>query len=62
MKLGFAGDEARLPRDAAAMAKRFTGASEALRPEILIGADIVVDALFGAGLARPIEGWLAERH
>ncbi|HSD93362.1 MAG TPA: NAD(P)H-hydrate dehydratase [Methyloceanibacter sp.] len=60
VKLGFAGDEARLPRDAAAMAKRFTGAREALCPEILTGTDIVVDALFGAGLARPIEGGLAD--
>ena len=49
----------RLPADAAAMAKRFTGRSEPLHPNILAGADVVVDALFGAGLARPIEGQLA---
>jgi NAD(P)H-hydrate epimerase len=30
-----------------------------LHPNILAGADVVVDALFGAGLARPIEGQLA---
>ena len=35
------------------------GASEPLSPDILDGADVVVDALFGAGLARPIEGKLA---
>ena len=28
-------------------------------PDLLAGADVVVDALFGAGLARPIEGKLA---
>jgi len=60
VRLGFDGDEARLPEDAAAMARRFTGAREPLRPDILTGADIVVDALFGAGLARPIEGKLAQ--
>ncbi len=59
VRLGFDGDEARLPEDAAAMAKRFAGAREPLRPDILTGADVVVDALFGAGLARPIEGKLA---
>jgi ADP-dependent NAD(P)H-hydrate dehydratase / NAD(P)H-hydrate epimerase len=60
VRLGFDGDEARLPADAAAMAKRFTGAREPLRPDILIGANVVVDALFGAGLTRPIEGRLAQ--
>jgi hydroxyethylthiazole kinase-like uncharacterized protein yjeF len=59
VRLGFDGDEARLPEDAAAMAKRFTGARETLGEEILAGADVVVDALFGAGLARPVEGKLA---
>jgi NAD(P)H-hydrate epimerase len=60
VRVGFEGDEACLPKDAAAMAKRFTGAREALSPEILRDADVVVDALFGAGLARPIEGKLAD--
>jgi ADP-dependent NAD(P)H-hydrate dehydratase / NAD(P)H-hydrate epimerase len=59
VSLGFDGDEARLPKDAAAMAKRFTGRREPLGPDLLTGADVVVDALFGAGLARPVEGALA---
>jgi hydroxyethylthiazole kinase-like uncharacterized protein yjeF len=59
VRLGFDGDAAHLPEDAAAMAKRSAGACEPLRPDILTGADVVVDALFGAGLARPIEGKLA---
>jgi hydroxyethylthiazole kinase-like uncharacterized protein yjeF len=59
VRLGFDGDDARLPADAAAMAKRFTGRRVPLHPNILSGADVVVDALFGAGLARPIEGQVA---
>ncbi len=57
--LGFDGDVGRFPNDAAAMAKRFTGRIEPLSPDLLTGAGVVVDALFGAGLARPIEGKLA---
>jgi len=60
VRLGFDGDKERLPKDARAMAKRFTGAREPLRADILAGASVVVDALFGAGLARPIEGKLAD--
>jgi ADP-dependent NAD(P)H-hydrate dehydratase / NAD(P)H-hydrate epimerase len=60
VRLGFDGDAARLPEDAAAMAKRFTGRRVPLHPNILSGADVVVDALFGAGLARPIDGKLAQ--
>jgi NAD(P)H-hydrate epimerase len=60
VRLGFDGNEARLPHDAAAMAKRFTGPRVRLGPGLLCGADVVVDALFGAGLARAIEGELAE--
>src|SRR6266545_927210 len=59
VRLGFNGDPARLPADAAVMAKRWEGAREPLRPDLLTGAEVVVDALFGAGLARPIEGELA---
>ena len=59
VRLGFNGDPARLPEDAAAMAKRWDGARETLRPDLLVRAEVVVDALFGAGLARPIEGELA---
>lgn len=57
--LGFDGDEARLPADAAAMAKRYEGTREELGDSLLAETDVVVDALFGAGLARPIEGKLA---
>ena len=56
VRLGFNGDPSRLPDDAAAMAKAWTGAIEPLSAGLLLHADVVVDALFGAGLARPIEG------
>jgi hydroxyethylthiazole kinase-like uncharacterized protein yjeF len=56
VRLGFKGDPSRLPPDAASMAKAWTGAVEPLSAELLSRAEIVVDALFGAGLARPIEG------
>ncbi|MGH6734684.1 MAG: NAD(P)H-hydrate dehydratase [Methyloceanibacter sp.] len=59
VRLGFDGDPAKLPADAAAMAGRFAGRIEPLGEGLLDGADVIVDALFGAGLARPIEGKLA---
>ncbi|MEX2450893.1 MAG: NAD(P)H-hydrate dehydratase [Rhodospirillales bacterium] len=50
------GVRAKLKGDAAANAKRWTGPVEALGMKSLAGCSLVVDALFGAGLARPIEG------
>jgi NAD(P)H-hydrate epimerase len=58
VRLGFAGDMAKLPKDAAAMAKLWQGKIEPFE-EVIAKADVVVDALFGAGLARDIEGGLA---
>jgi hydroxyethylthiazole kinase-like uncharacterized protein yjeF len=59
VRLGFDGDPAKLPTDAATMAGRFDGKIEPLSPDMIAGADVIVDALFGAGLARPIEGKFA---
>lgn len=42
--------------DALRHRRRWTGPVEPLAPEELDGAALVVDALFGAGLARPLEG------
>jgi ADP-dependent NAD(P)H-hydrate dehydratase / NAD(P)H-hydrate epimerase len=56
VRLGFSGDRTKLPPDARAMAGLWTGAVAPLAATLLEGADIVVDALFGAGLARPITG------
>ncbi len=46
----------RLHGDAAAAAAAWGGATLALGPAVLEGAGLVVDALFGAGLTRPLEG------
>jgi len=46
--------------DAAAMSEKWKGARLALAPEALDGARLVVDALFGAGLSRPLEGAAAQ--
>ena len=45
-----------LKGDAAAMARRWSGRVEPLAFATLDGANLVVDALFGAGLSRPLEG------
>jgi NAD(P)H-hydrate epimerase len=42
--------------DAGTMAAKWTGGSVPLSPAALDGAALVVDALFGAGLNRPLEG------
>jgi hydroxyethylthiazole kinase-like uncharacterized protein yjeF len=50
------GEAARLQGDAALAAKKWTGPVVAAQPGRLPGADIIVDALFGAGLDRTVEG------
>lgn len=45
-----------LSGDAAYQASLWHGPVEAFLPEVLEGAELVVDALFGAGLSRPVEG------
>jgi ADP-dependent NAD(P)H-hydrate dehydratase / NAD(P)H-hydrate epimerase len=49
-----------LKGDAAAMAARWEGKAEPPGAAALDGTDIVVDALFGAGLSRPLDGSAAE--
>ena len=49
-------DPDRLTGDAARAARAFSGTAERATAEVLASADVVVDALFGAGLARPVEG------
>ena len=51
-----AGDRDRLRGDAAAAADRWKGSTEPASPQGLDGAGAIVDALFGAGLDRPVEG------
>ncbi|HEY7299044.1 MAG TPA: NAD(P)H-hydrate dehydratase [Xanthobacteraceae bacterium] len=50
------GSPERLKGDAALAARRWAGPFEAAEPQRLSGADAIVDALFGAGLDRAIEG------
>jgi NAD(P)H-hydrate epimerase len=56
VRVGLLGARERLKDDAAAQAARWTGAVEPLGPALLDGAAIVVAAIFGAGLARPLDG------
>jgi ADP-dependent NAD(P)H-hydrate dehydratase / NAD(P)H-hydrate epimerase len=46
--------------DAAEAARRWEGEVERAKPAAIAGADLVVDALFGAGLSRPVEGLAAD--
>ena len=60
VRLTVLGDLGALKGDAAAAAARWLGPVEPLRPAALDGAALVIDAIFGAGLARPVEGIAAE--
>jgi hydroxyethylthiazole kinase-like uncharacterized protein yjeF len=50
------GERGKLTGDAAQAAQRWTGAVEAASAEALAGAAVIVDALFGAGLNRAVDG------
>jgi hydroxyethylthiazole kinase-like uncharacterized protein yjeF len=50
------GEQTKLKGDAAEAARRWKGPVEPAAPHALAGAQIIVDALFGAGLDRPVEG------
>ena len=50
----------RLKGDAAFAAAAWTGPSKGLSASLVGEADIIVDALFGAGLDRPVEGIAAQ--
>ncbi|MEE8332576.1 MAG: NAD(P)H-hydrate epimerase, partial [Alphaproteobacteria bacterium] len=56
VRLALLGVRAGLKGDAAAMAARWEGPVEPLGEAVLDGAELVVDALFGAGLGRPLDG------
>lgn len=60
VRLALLGDRARLSGDAAEAAARWRGAVEDADPatigRALADTGVVVDALFGAGLSRPLEG------
>ncbi len=50
------GERERLKGDAALAAQRWSGPCAAAAPAALAPADVVIDALFGAGLDRPVAG------
>jgi len=55
-RVALLGDRAALRGDAAVNADRWQGETVAFGPEALDGDVLVIDALFGAGLIRPLEG------
>ena len=56
VRLGLLGQKEKLKGDALANAERWQGETEELISAILDGEPLIVDALFGAGLTRPLEG------
>ena len=56
VRLALLGARERLKGDAALACASWDGGIEPLAPAVLEGAGLVVDALFGAGLARPLAG------
>jgi len=60
VRVALFGGRSALTGDAAWAAARWRGPVEPLSPGSLEGAGLVVDAVFGAGLARPVEGGVAE--
>ncbi len=60
VKLALLGDVGSLSDAAAIMAGQWTGPIELLTPDAITGADLVVDAIFGAGLSGQVDGVVAE--
>jgi ADP-dependent NAD(P)H-hydrate dehydratase / NAD(P)H-hydrate epimerase len=60
VRLGLLGSRQALKGDAAAMALRWGEPVAPLDTATLAGADLIIDALFGAGLSRPLEGMAAD--
>ncbi len=56
MTLVLLGDRAALKGDAALAPEAWTGPVQADLPGDLAGTDLVIDALFGAGLSRDLDG------
>jgi hydroxyethylthiazole kinase-like uncharacterized protein yjeF len=56
VRVAILGSRERLAGDARYHAERWHGSTEPLTPTVLDGAELVVDAIFGAGLSRALEG------
>jgi hydroxyethylthiazole kinase-like uncharacterized protein yjeF len=59
VRVSFVGDKAKLKGDAARAAERWTGPIEQASPMMITGRELVIDALFGAGLDREVEDGLS---
>lgn len=59
VRLMLLGERDRLTGDAAEAARRFRGAIEPADAAAVRDCEVIVDALFGAGLARPLDGMAA---
>lgn len=60
VRVALLGDRSRLAGDAAKMAARWSGPVEPLNPDAIRDAGVVVDAIFGAGLSKSVDGVAAE--
>lgn len=60
VRLAALGHPSKLTGDAAVNFKRWQGNTDALSVDHLTDNTVIIDALFGAGLARPIEGLAAD--
>jgi hydroxyethylthiazole kinase-like uncharacterized protein yjeF len=56
VRLLLLGQVSQLKGDASEAARRWGGKIEPAKPDCLPPADILIDALFGAGLSRPVDG------
>lgn len=56
VRLAVLGERSAVKGDAALMASLYDGPVEALSADVLAGAGVIVDALFGTGLTRPVDG------
>jgi NAD(P)H-hydrate epimerase len=56
VRLALLGSIDKLEGDAGANAARWSGAVLPVTPSLIEGAGVVIDALFGAGLGRPLDG------
>jgi hydroxyethylthiazole kinase-like uncharacterized protein yjeF len=56
VRVAFAGDRARLKGDAALAAGKWSGKTVTADPAAVDDCDVIIDALFGAGLGRNVEG------
>jgi hydroxyethylthiazole kinase-like uncharacterized protein yjeF len=59
VRVALLGERGTLKDDAAEAARRWQGRTATATPEQLAGCGVIVDALFGAGLDRPVEGQAA---